>query len=1097
MDNELLEKLTYNIQLKHLSFNGIDLSSKVTIKNTSEFSIYRDMFGSPMNIGILVKSDTELVHEARFDGKIPIIAPGEEGTFEVSAHFFDYPSKNLSIIIDLVVENTFWVSEVTSNSNIQEVVECGESLSFDYSWYADKYQLPKKADKDLIRDHFFELGARNGCNPNPLTQSQYLLHQSGYNNIPHDAQNFHELLVRFNPHPFLPKILNPGTCNFDLSQPSISTYFNQSLNYLVERDTYRFRYHPFFDPFFLAQVEGAKKMGPLRYYLTNLYESDFKISSLFDADYYLSDSAISREVNSNTRFKSAIDHFLQVGIKQDLAPIPDFDKDFYLMSNPEAAEVVSRGEISACEHFFFYGMIERRNPNEFFDTSYYIQNQPNVLDECRALNILSPFEHFLRVGYKRRYKARQPLVEVTVPDHFGKSLYEKRCALTTRGIIAQKDKIVFPEISDTVDLSIVVPVHDQFQMTIHLLEQLSDFAWRSDTATCQVVVVDNGSHDLTRKLSDYVENITICREDRALGYPSACNIGANVAVGRIILFCNNDIEVSSRNLQRGVDAFNSDVPIGAISGMIVLMNGQVQEAGSAIYRNAGTTGIGRHADPYSPLLSFRREADFVSGCYLFCKRENFKSVGGFDEEFSPGYYEETDLCLRLAQEGLSIIYDPSLITYHYEYASFSKGRPPSISTSLMTRNRELFSRKHSEKLVNFPQPDENINSFCFQRRLRDNRFSVLLVEDLPVDPKLGSGFVRSRDTIDTLVSLGHRVTVAVCNFAYSDAHLDLCPKGVNIINLFSGENQNPLLGSELDFDIVWICRTHNFDRYGLMANKAKLVNPDLKLVFDTEALVADRDFAFRKLNHLPIPNDIDLELENELCFQHDPDVYISVSDRDKSRIEEINATVQVNTLGHGIRVEDSVRKNRDGRSGIAFCGAFFSKESPNYDSLKWFLDYVWPILTESNVDLEFKISGPTGYNVDLSELCSRYNNVRYLGVLDSVSEGLLDQSLVFVAPTRFAAGIPHKVHTALAAGIPCVCTDLLATQIKPSKMKLENLPVLSSSCEDAKKFAENCAKLLENEKLWLSQHEKGINFMRKHHSMEQFEEALDNILSSL
>ena len=33
---------------------------------------------------------------------------------------------------------------------------------------------------------------------------------------------------------------------------------------------------------------------------------------------------------------------------------------------------------------------------------------------------------------------------------------------------------------------------------------------------------------------------------------------------------------------------------------------------------------------------------------------------------------------------------------------------------------------------------------------------------------------------------------------------------------------------------------------------------------------------------------------------------------------------------------------------------------------------------------------------------------------------------VFIAPTRFAAGIPHKVHEATANGIPCVTTELLA-----------------------------------------------------------------------
>jgi glycosyltransferase involved in cell wall biosynthesis len=337
----------------------------------------------------------------------------------------------------------------------------------------------------------------------------------------------------------------------------------------------------------------------------------------------------------------------------------------------------------------------------------------------------------------------------------------------------------------------------------------------------------------------------------------------------------------------------------------------------------------------------------------------------------------------------------------------------------------------------------------------------------------------------------------VRNFEYSNVHLDFVPHGVNIINLFAGGNDDPILGSEFDFDVVWICRTHNFAKYGMMANKAKLVNSDLKVIFDTEALATDRDIIFRRLNHLPLPHDPDFRLRDELQLELRPDAYVVVSDADKSRIEEVGTVVETSVLGHGMALEEGVRKGRRGRAGIAFYGAFFSKESPNYDSLEWFLENVWPILIANNKDLEFYVAGPTGIDVDLDELCSRYVNVQYLGVVENLSEDLLDHSLVAVAPTRFAAGIPHKVHTALASGIPCVCTDLLALQIKPTEMKLSDVPVLSSSCDDPQKFAENCEKLLGDKKLWESYQKKGLSFIKNYHSQGDFEEGVRRLLTSL
>jgi O-antigen biosynthesis protein len=42
---------------------------------------------------------------------------------------------------------------------------------------------------------------------------------------------------------------------------------------------------------------------------------------------------------------------------------------------------------------------------------------------------------------------------------------------------------------------------------------------------------------------------------------------------------------------------------------------------------------------------------------------------------------------------------------------------------------------------------------------------------------------------------------------------------------------------------------------------------------------------------------------------------------------------------------------------------------------------------------------------------------------------LYDAHRVFIAPARFAAGIPYKVHEAAAFGLPVVATSLLSTQL--------------------------------------------------------------------
>src|SRR5437763_14014694 len=64
----------------------------------------------------------------------------------------------------------------------------------------------------------------------------------------------------------------------------------------------------------------------------------------------------------------------------------------------------------------------------------------------------------------------------------------------------------------------------------------------------------------------------------------------------------------------------------------------------------------------------------------------------------------------------------------------------------------------------------------------------------------------------------------------------------------------------------------------------------------------------------------------------------------------------------------------------------------------------------------------------LAALADRAAAVELLGRVDDLTP-LYEQARLFVAPTRFPAGLPYKVHHAAAHGLPVVCTTLLAEQL--------------------------------------------------------------------
>ena len=57
--------------------------------------------------------------------------------------------------------------------------------------------------------------------------------------------------------------------------------------------------------------------------------------------------------------------------------------------------------------------------------------------------------------------------------------------------------------------------------------------------------------------------------------------------------------------------------------------------------------------------------DWLSGCFLMLRREAFQQVGPFDERFGK-YFEDVDICLRMAQAGWRVMYHGGTSCYHLE-----------------------------------------------------------------------------------------------------------------------------------------------------------------------------------------------------------------------------------------------------------------------------------------------------------------------------------------------------------------------------------------------------------------------------------------------
>src|SRR5262249_3579406 len=128
--------------------------------------------------------------------------------------------------------------------------------------------------------------------------------------------------------------------------------------------------------------------------------------------------------------------------------------------------------------------------------------------------------------------------------------------------------------------------------------------------------------------------------------------------GRYLVLLNNDVQVSPGWLEALVAPAQTLERVGAVGPKIVYPSGWLQEAGCAFHPDGSTEMVGLGDAPDRPEYAFPRDVDYCSGACLLVETATFRELGGFDEGLAPAYCEDGDLCLRLRERGLRVLYTP-------------------------------------------------------------------------------------------------------------------------------------------------------------------------------------------------------------------------------------------------------------------------------------------------------------------------------------------------------------------------------------------------------------------------------------------------------
>lgn len=269
-------------------------------------------------------------------------------------------------------------------------------------------------------------------------------------------------------------------------------------------------------------------------------------------------------------------------------------------------------------------------------------------------------------------------------------------------------------------VSIVVPTHARRESVVRLLRALGAQTGVPDPF--EVVIAIDGSEDGTGAAVDAEAEVHAAAfRVRWLWQPqrgraSACNAGARLATGRLLVFLDDDMEPAPGFVAAHLDAHGDARAPGAAAGVVgaAPIVAAADAAPVVRYRAAGFAAkLARlRARPDDLALT-----DVYTGNFSV-SRDRFVSAGGYDEAFRRYGHEDYELVLRLRRAGVRFVFDEGAIA-HQHYAKTFRALAADVTAEGHTA--VLFARKHPDVI-----PALALSEYARRSRRQRARLALLL-----------------------------------------------------------------------------------------------------------------------------------------------------------------------------------------------------------------------------------------------------------------------------------------------------------------------------------------------------------------------------------
>jgi len=717
------------------------------------------------------------------------------------------------------------------------------------------------------------------------------------------------------------------------------------------------------------------------------------------------------------------------------------DREWYLRMNPDVAAC----GIDSVRHYVAFGAREGRDPSPSFSTRDYLSHNPDV-----AAAGLNPLLHFTLYGASEGRVASSssgPCTPLQLKSRHGGAgdqavdssaavgLFHEARACEKDAQVAESlyhltsprpnlreafiawcgnAAIDFPPVAAP-EVSIIIPAHRGLADLETCLRSLS--VHRATEPPFEVIVLDDCPDEPVLWAIPSSGGLIKIANEKNLGFLLTCNRGAAAARGRILCFLNSDTVVSAGWLRSLVEALDDMPRAAAAGGMLLNVDGTIQDAGWRILGDGWGCPIGRGSDPRSGSYTYRRLVDCVGGACFVVPRTIWNELGGFDTSYAPAYYEEFDFAFRAKARGLQVIYEPRSRVLHLGSASYGVEQRDELSSINHARFCKRFAdilRKH---------PSDTADEFTLRHASGEG--PVLLVIDYRVpQPDQHAGDVTISKYLAMLATAGWRVVFGPVNGrAEGLAAEALERQGIELIRA-------PVTIEE------WL------QKYGKHVREVWLSRPEVaeKLLAPLRARTdAHITYYTHDLHHLRLQREAELHADPKLKVEAakvkvlECEIFRSVdrvttpSAAEAEIVRHLSPETPVTVLplnyydAAEIRAYDTAHFTA--LSDIVFVGGF--PHLPNVDAALFIANEIMPLVWRERPEVRLLL---IGYAPPTEVRALAGPRIVVTGQVPKL-EPFFDASRVFLAALRYGAGVKGKIVEAMCLGLPVVTTPVGAEGI--------------------------------------------------------------------